>query len=151
MDSFTFRSPLWFPPRSGTNKMWPELVMADQFLTVRCSDNKSNYSDWHHTTASSENPNYLPHQLLKGHGKVGPPEARLKHVVRKLPERLLMLYLFCGCTNGSHFYSYQITTKFISIADLKQQEQNPVCANINHEREHTVNISLLSLGICRSS
>lgn len=131
--------------------MWLELVMTVQFLTARCSDNKSNYSDWHHNTASSENPNYLPHWLLKGHGKAGPPKAELKHVVRKIPERLLVPYLFCGCTNGSHFYSYQINTKFISIADSKQREQDPVCANIDHEREYAVNRSLLSLGICCSS
>lgn len=131
--------------------MWLELVMAVQFLTARCSDNKSNYSDWHHTTALSENLNELPHQLLKGHGKMGPPKAGLQQGVRKLPERLLVLNLFCGCTNGSHFYSYQINTKFISIADLKQREQDPVCANIDHEREYAVNISLLSLGICCSS
>lgn len=63
-------------------------------------------------------------------------------MVRELPERLLVLYLFCVHTNGSCFHSYQINTKFISTEDLKQRGQNSVCANIDYEREYSVHISL---------
>lgn len=77
--------------------------MAASFLAARCSDSESDCSDWHRTTASSENPNQFHRHLLKGGGEMGPAKAR--HVVTKLPERLLAPCLFCSSC-------YQINSDF---------------------------------------